>query len=53
MHYNTARPTKASFNTSPQTNLDAHLATVTNVRARQIRRKSVLNGLINEYLYVA
>jgi putative transposase len=38
MHYNTARPTKASLNTSPQPNPGAHLATVTDVRTRQIRR---------------
>ncbi len=28
---------------------DTHPATVTDVETRQIRRKPVLNGLINEY----
>jgi hypothetical protein len=33
--------------------LDAPRATVTNVERRQIRRKPVLGGLINEYTHAA
>ena len=48
VHYNTAR-TRASSNTSPTTNAIA----ATDLDSEQIRRKSVLYGLINEYTRAA
>ena len=47
-HYNTARPHQGIAQRVPDDERDIHLATITNVDARQIRRKPVLNGLINE-----
>jgi putative transposase len=52
-HYNTARPHQGIAQRVPDTECDIHPATVTNVDARQIRRKPVLNGLINEYARAA
>ena len=52
-HYNTARPHQGIAQRVPDDECDAHPATVTNVDARQIRRKPVLNGLINEYTHAA
>jgi transposase InsO family protein len=52
-HYNTARPHRASPSVSPADERDTDPATVTNVDIRQIRRKPVLNGLINEYVRAA
>jgi putative transposase len=52
-HYNTARPHQGIAQRVPGTECDIHPATVTNVDARQIRRKPVLNGLINEYARAA
>ena len=37
----------------PADELDAHPATVTDFGTQQIRRKPVLNGLINEYVRAA
>ena len=37
----------------PDTERDIHPATVTDIDMRQIRRKPVLNGLINEYVHAA
>src|ERR1022692_2541329 len=52
-HYNTARPHQGIGQRVPDDERDTHPATLTNVDARQIRRKPVLNGLINEYVHAA
>ncbi len=52
-HYNTARPHQGIAQRVPGDERDAHRATVTDVDIRQIRRKPVLNGLINEYVHAA
>jgi len=44
-----ARPHQGIAQRVPADERDAHPATVTGVDTRQIRRKPVLNGLINEY----
>jgi len=48
-HYNTARPHQGIAQHVPTDKRDAHPATVTDIATRQIRRKPILNGLINEY----
>jgi putative transposase len=53
VHYNTARPHQGIAQHVPADGPDAHHATVTDVGTRQIRRKPVLDGLINEYLYAS
>ena len=52
-HYNTARPHQGIAQRVPDDERDTHPATVTDVDTRQIRRKPVLNGLINEYVHAA
>jgi len=52
-HYNTARPHQGIAQHVPADKRDAHPATVTDIDTRQIRRKPVLNGLINEYTRAA
>ena len=52
-HYNTARPHQGIAQRVPDDERETHPATVTNVDARQIRRKPILNGLINEYARAA
>ena len=52
-HYNTARPHQGIAQRVPDDEPDAHPATVTDIGTRQIRRKPVLNGLINEYVRAA
>ena len=52
-HYNMARPHQGIAQRVPDDERDTHPATVTNVGTRQIRRKPVLNGLINEYVRAA
>jgi putative transposase len=52
-HYNTARPHQGIAQRVPDDERGTHPATVTNVDARQVRRKPVLNGLINEYVRAA
>jgi len=52
-HYNTARPHQGIAQRVPADEPDAHPATVTNVGTWQIRRKPILNGLINEYTQAA
>ena len=37
----------------PDSERDAHPAAVTDIGAQQIRRKPILNGLINEYTHAA
>ena len=53
VHYNTARPHQGIAQHVPADEPDAHHATVTDVDTRQIRRKPVLDGLINEYVHAA
>ena len=52
-HYNTARPHQGIAQRVPDGERDAPRATVTDLDTRQIRRKPVLNGLINEYTHAA
>ena len=52
-HYNTARPHQGIAQRVPDDEPDVHPATVTDIGTRQIRRKPVLNGLINEYVRAA
>jgi putative transposase len=52
-HYNAARPHQGIAQHVPADERDAHRATVTDIDTRQIRRKPVLNGLINEYTRAA
>jgi len=52
-HYNTARPHQGIAQHLPDDESDAHPATVTDIGTRQIRRKPVLGGLINEYVRAA
>jgi len=52
-HYNMARPHQGIAQRVPADERDAHPATVTDIDTRQIRRKPVLNGLINEYVRAA
>ena len=52
-HYNMARPHQAIAQRVPPHERDSHPATVTDIGTRQIRRKPVLNGLINEYVRAA
>ncbi len=52
-HYNTARPHQGIAQHVPADERDAHPATVTDIGTRQIHRKPVLNGLINEYVRAA
>ena len=53
MHYNTARPHQGIAQHVPDDEPDAARTTVINVDRRQIRRKPVLGGLINEYTHAA
>ena len=48
-HYNTARPHQGIAQRVPADERDAPRVTLTEVDTRQIRRKAVLSGLINEY----
>jgi transposase InsO family protein len=52
-HYNTARPHQGIAQHVPDDKPDAVRTTVINVGRRQIRRKPVLGGLINEYTHAA
>jgi hypothetical protein len=52
-HYTTARPHQGIAQRVPADEHDAHSATATDAGSRQIRRKPVLNGLINEYVRAA
>ena len=53
VHYNTARPHQGISQRVPDDEPDAPRATMTGVDTRQIRRKPVLGGLINEYTHAA
>ena len=52
-HYNTARPHQGIAQRVPDSECRAPLVTVTDSCVEQIRRKPVLNGLINEYMHAA
>ncbi|MGO8889085.1 MAG: hypothetical protein ACLQB1_05155, partial [Streptosporangiaceae bacterium] len=52
-HYNTARPHQGIAPRVPGDECNAPRVTVTDIDTQQIRRKSVLAGLINEYTYAA
>jgi len=52
-HHNMARPHQGIAQRVPADESDAHPATVTDVDTRQIRRKSILNGLLNQYVRAA
>jgi putative transposase len=52
-HYNTARPHQGIAQRVPDDEPGAPRATVTDVERRQIRRKPVLGGLVNEYTHAA
>jgi putative transposase len=52
-HYNTARPHQGIAQRVPDDERGAPRATVTDVDPQQIRRKTVLGGLINEYVHAA
>jgi putative transposase len=48
-HYNTARPPQGIDQRTPDGNPDAFHGTTADLHFRRIRRKRILNGLINEY----
>jgi transposase InsO family protein len=52
-HYNTARPHQGIAQHVPDGERDGPPATLTDIDRQQIRRKPVLNGLINEYTHAA
>jgi len=52
-HYNTARPHQGIAQRVPDDERDGPRAIVTDIDTQQIRRKPVLNGLINEYTHAA
>jgi putative transposase len=52
-HYNTARPHQGIAQHIPDDEPGAPRATVTDIDNHQIRRKPILNGLINEYTHAA
>jgi hypothetical protein len=52
-HYNTARPHQGIAQHVPGGERAAPRAAVTGIGTQQIRRKPVLDGLINEYAHAA
>ena len=52
-HYNMARPHQGIAQRVPDGEHDAPRVTVTGVGTQHIRRKAVLNGLVNEYTRAA
>jgi len=52
-HYNAARPHQGIAQHVPDDERDGPRATVTGIDTQQIRRKPILNGLINEYTHAA
>jgi len=50
-HYNTARPHQGIAQHVPDSDRNLPRATVTDIDIQRIRRKPVLNGLINEYTH--
>ena len=53
MHYNAARPHQGIAQRVPDSQHHPSRVTVAELDARQIRRKPVLSGLINEYMRAA
>ena len=53
VHYNTARPHQGIAQRVPDDEPDAPRATMTDIDSERIRRKPVLDGLINEYARAA
>jgi putative transposase len=53
MHYNAARPHQGIAQRVPDSQHHPPRVTVAELDARQIRRKPVLSGLINEYMRAA
>jgi putative transposase len=53
VHYNTARPHQGIAQHVPDGERDIPRANVTDLDTQQIRRKSVMGGLINEYTHAA
>ena len=53
VHYNTARPAPGHRAERPRRRTGRSRATLTDIDTQQIRRKPVLNGLINEYTHAA
>ena len=52
-HYNTARPHQGIAQHVPDDERDGIRAAVTDIDIQQVRRKPILNGLINEYTRAA
>ena len=52
-HYNTARPHQGIARHVPDDERDGIRGAVTDIDTQQVRRKPVLNGLINEYTHAA
>jgi|SRR5215472_17556840 len=52
-HYNSARPHQGIAQRVPDAGRDAPRAAMTDLDIERIRRKAVLNGLINEYTHAA
>ena len=52
-HYNTARPHQGIAQRAPDDEPDAPRPIGTDLDTQQIRRRPVLNGLINEYTHAA
>jgi putative transposase len=53
VHYNSARPHQGIAQRVPDAGRDAPQSAITDPGVREIRRKPVLNGLINEYTHAA
>ena len=53
VHYNSARPHQGIAQRVPDAGRDAPRSAITNPGVREISRKPVLNGLINEYTHAA
>jgi putative transposase len=53
VRYNTARPHQGIAQRVPDHELDVPLVTATDLDIERIRRKPVLNGLVNEYTHAA
>jgi len=53
VHYNSARPHQGIAQRVPDAGRDAHRSAITDPGIGEIRRKPVLNGLINEYAHAA
>jgi putative transposase len=53
VHYNSARPHQGIAQRVPDAGRDAPRSAITDPSIREIHRKPVLNGLINEYTHAA